>query len=271
MRTIVHLSDLHFGRADPNLLAPLRDAVLALRPDLVTVSGDLTQRARSAQFREARAFLDTLPRPQVVVPGNHDVPLYNLCARFRAPFARYRRHIAAQLEPEHVDAEIAVLGVNTARALTFKSGRINAAQVERVRARVCDLPDRVTKLLVTHHPFDVPQHLGDADQIVGRAAMALAALARCGVDVLLAGHLHASHTGQTVERYQIDGFSALVVQAGTATSTRLRGETNSFNVLRVAHPRIAVEPHAWNARTRRFTPGRAAPYLHTAQGWHPAP
>ena len=95
MRTIVHLSDIHFGRVDPRLVAPLVDAVRAAAPDLVAVSGDLTQRARRRQFEQARAFLDKLPPPILAVPGNHDVPLFNLPARFLDPFGGYRRHIAA--------------------------------------------------------------------------------------------------------------------------------------------------------------------------------
>ncbi|MEO8606114.1 MAG: metallophosphoesterase [bacterium] len=269
MRTVVHLSDLHFGRVDHAVLAPLRRRIDALRPDLVVVSGDLTQRARAQQFRAARAFLDTLPTPQVVVPGNHDVPLYNVVERLLAPFARWRRHVSEDLEPQFIDAELAVIGVNTARALVFKGGRINETQVERLRAQLCDLGDAVTKIVVTHHPFDVPEGLHHGqDQIVGRAAMAMTALARCGVDLLLSGHLHASHTSHTVERYDIEGLSALVVQAGTATSTRQRGETNSFNVLRVDHPRLRVERYAWTPASDDFALASAAAYEHSAAtGW----
>src|SRR5258705_9934060 len=122
MRTIVHLSDLHFGRVDHDLLDPLIQSVVAIKPDLVAVSGDLTQRARSHQFREARAFLDRLPQPQIVVPGNHDVPLHNVFSRFLQPLEKYRRYITVDLQPFFTDEEIAVLGVNTARSLTIKGG-----------------------------------------------------------------------------------------------------------------------------------------------------
>ncbi|XLZ73134.1 metallophosphoesterase family protein [Massilia sp. SR12] len=245
MRTLVHISDLHFGRVDHQLLAPLRALIGDLRPDVVVVSGDLTQRARSAQFRQARQYLDTLPMPQIVVPGNHDVPLYNVVARFFQPLVKYRRYITRDLAPEFVDEEIAVLGLNTARSLTFKDGRVNRRQVEYLRQRFAHLPRAVTRVVVTHHPFDLPQHL-DNDDLVDRAPMAMEAFSRCGVDLLLAGHLHTSHTHNTAERYEIDGYAALVVQAGTATSTRSRGETNSFNVLRVEHDAIQVQRYAWS-------------------------
>src|SRR3954469_2042372 len=98
MRTIIHLSDLHFGRTDPSVVEPLVATVAELRPDAIAVSGDLTQRARGEQFREARAFLDRLPPvPQIVVPGNHDVPLWNAFKRFAQPLANFRRYITADL------------------------------------------------------------------------------------------------------------------------------------------------------------------------------
>ena len=264
MRTIVHLSDLHFGRVDPALLLPLSSRVKGLAPHLVVISGDLTQRAKPEEFRQARAFLDALPKPQLVVPGNHDVPLYNVFQRFFQPLAKYRRFISRVLEPVHIDAEIAVVGVNTARSNVFKGGRINQRQIERVRGLICDLPGHVTKLVVTHHPFDLPP--GHASrQLVGRARRAMAMFARCGADILLSGHLHESHAGDTRLRYKIDDFAALVVQAGTATSTRGRGEANSFNVLQVAHPRVHIERLTWNGAD--FESTDAVTYLHTPQGW----
>ena len=130
MRTIVHLSDLHFGRVDYAVVEPLVQTVAELAPDVLAVSGDLTQRARSEEFKEAREFLDTLPSPQIIVPGNHDVPLYNVFKRFLQPLDKYKRYITGDLEPFHADAEIAIMGINTARSLTIKDGRINEVQIE---------------------------------------------------------------------------------------------------------------------------------------------
>jgi 3',5'-cyclic AMP phosphodiesterase CpdA len=266
MRTIVHLSDLHFGRVDSTLLDPLRRAVEALSPHVVVVSGDLTQRAKPEQFREARRFLDTLPRPHIVVPGNHDVPLYNVFQRFFQPLEKYRRYISAELEPSYIDEEIAVVGINTARSLTFKGGRISEEQVERVRGLLCELPQSVTKIVVTHHPFDLPPNW-DKDHIVGRAPLAMQMFSRCGADILLAGHVHMSHAGDTAARYRIEGFAALVVQAGTATSTRERGEANSFNVLRVGQRTARVERHAWDAAIGEFTLHSGEGFEYTPEGW----
>ena len=264
MRTLVHLSDLHFGRVDPQLLEPLARRVRAAAPHLVVVSGDLTQRAKSAQFRDARRFLDRLPEPLLVVPGNHDVPLYNVWQRFMQPLAKYRRYISADVEPVFVDDEIAVVGVNTARSAVFKGGRINSAQIARVRERLAGLGERVTKVVVTHHPFDLPPGHGER-AIVGRARLAMHAFAVCGADLLLAGHLHSTHVGDTTARYAIERFAALVVHAGTATSVRARGEVNSFNVLHIATSTVRVERYGWDGA--EFAPVSGDAFERTAEGW----
>jgi len=266
MRTLVHLSDLHFGRTDPKLIEPLIATVQSLAPHVVVVSGDLTQRARAAQFKEARAFLDRLPKPQVVVPGNHDVPLYRIWERFLSPLGKYRRLVSQELEPSFGDAEIAVIGINTARSLTFKDGRINEEQMAAIHRRFDPLPEAVTKIVVTHHPFDLPDQTGDVD-LVGRAREAMEVFSRCGVDLLLSGHFHVSEAGDTSGRHPIAGYSALAVQAGTATSTRGRGEENSFNVLRVASDAIAVERMTWDATALAFRHATTERFMRDGARW----
>ena len=266
MRTLVHLSDLHFGHIDPAIVEPLAATVTEIKPDVVVVSGDLTQRARAEQFQEARDFLDDLPQPQIIVPGNHDVPLYNIFQRFLEPLDKYRRYITDDLEPFHADEEIAILGTNTARSLTIKDGRINEQQVARIRERLCPYGNEITKIIVTHHPFDLPEG-HEEEEIVGRAQMAMEAMASCGADVLLSGHLHVSHTGHTAKRYKISGYSALVVQAGTATSTRVRGEVNAFNVLRIEHPYIEIKRLAWQPDRLAFATASIENFVHTPEGW----
>jgi 3',5'-cyclic AMP phosphodiesterase CpdA len=266
MRTIAHLSDIHFGRVDPRLVPPLIKGVNQSNPDLVAVSGDLTQRARSHQFKEAREFLDALPRPQIVVPGNHDVPLYNLFARFLEPLAKYRMYITDDLCPFYHDDEIAVLGVSTARSLTIKGGRINQEQIEWMRDRLCPLADGLVKVVVTHHPFDLPEG-HDERSLVGRARLAMEGLASCGADLFLAGHLHVSHTTHSAKRYKIKGHSALVVQAGTAASTRGRGEANSFNIIRIGRPYITVERFDWQPARTAFLLADTEHFVHTDDGW----
>lgn len=266
MRTIVHLSDLHFGRVDPELLEPLRALVHKVAPDVVVVSGDLTQRAKSEEFEQARAFLDTLPEPQIVVPGNHDISLYNVLRRFLAPLDRYRRYITDDLSPVFVDNEIAVLGVNTARSLTFKDGRVNQEQIDQIKQQLAGLPKELTRIIVTHHPFDLPQSFDD-DDLVDRAPMAMQVFAESGVDVLMAGHLHASHAGSTAQRYAMSEYAALVVQAGTATSTRGRGETNSFNVVRIDVDRVEVDRYGWDVLGKDYSLVSTEKFLRSGNIW----
>jgi 3',5'-cyclic AMP phosphodiesterase CpdA len=267
MRRILHLSDLHFGRINPALIDPLMRIVQEVDPHLVAISGDLTQRARSQQFREARSFLDTLPKPQIVVPGNHDIPLYNVFARFFEPLTKYRRYITTDLQPVYQDDEIVFVGVNTARSSVFKGGRINETQVDSLREKFCSFGRGVVKAVVTHHPFDLPDG-HNQKELVGRAKMAMTGLAQCGADLFLAGHLHISHTGHT-KRYNIEGHSALVVQAGTATSTRERGEANSFNLLHIAYPHISVDKFTWKSSTASFVVSTREQFkqVDESEGW----
>ena len=265
MRVIVHLSDIHFGRIDLTTVQPLAAAISRIRPDLLAVSGDLTQRARRTEFAQARRFLDSLPFPRLVVPGNHDVPLYNVFTRFLRPLARYTHAITSNLAPVHRDEEMIVVGVNTARSWTWGEGRINAAQVDEIVDRLGGVPDGLIRIVVTHHPFDLPEGVKEK-RLLGRAVMAMRKLSSAGADLFLAGHLHVSHIGHTAERYNIEGHSALVVQAGTV-STRSRGEHPSFNVVRVERPTIAVERLVWNPERRIFEEAAASHFRHTPTGW----
>jgi len=265
MRTIVHLSDLHFGRLDRQVGASLVAAIHELAPDLVAISGDLTQRARRRQFADARAFLQAFPFPRLVVPGNHDVPLYDIVTRFSRPLARYRRFVTADLEPMFLDGEMVVLGLNSARSLTFGRGRLSDDQVRRAAERLRMIASNLIKIIVTHHPFDLPDDY-DPKHLVGRAKMAMAQLASVGADLFLAGHLHVSHIGHTAERYKIAGHSALVVQAGTI-STRRRGEANSFNVLRLERPHITVARRTWDDGPQTFVEASVRKFQHTDRGW----
>jgi len=266
MRTIIHLSDIHFGRVNYAIIPPLVETITNIRPDIVAVSGDLTQRARTQQFKEARELLDRLPSPQIIVPGNHDVPLHNLFSRFLQPLDKYRRYITNDLQPFYLDEEVAILGINTARSLTVKGGRISKQQVARIRERFCSLSDTLTKIIVTHHPFDLPEGYHEKE-LVGRARMAMKTLASCGADVFLSGHLHVGHTGQTAGRYKISGHSALVIQAGTAASTRGRGEANSFNVIRIDYPHITVERLTWKPERARFALSNTGHFQRRPEGW----
>lgn len=270
MSVIVQLSDLHFGRVDARLLTPLVRAVEAAMPDVVVVSGDLTQRAKASEFRAARDFLVRLPGPRVVVPGNHDVPLYNVFDRFVRPLKRFREFIEEDPLPRFIDGQLAVIGINTARSAVVKNGRINADQIAAIRATFSILPTEVFRVVVTHHPFDAGVALTHEDRI-GRAESGLRAFADCGVDLLLSGHIHVAYSGASASPAMgTAGHGALAVSAGTATSTRVRGDPNQFNVLRVSKRRVEVETHSWAEESDSFVCTGVSLFERCGQRWRGA-
>ena len=267
MARLVHLSDLHFGAHDDALVAAVEKSVDGLKPQLVVVSGDFTQRARTEQFAEACEFLERLREgghDVLGVPGNHDVPLYDVLRRFLSPLTRYRRFIDETLCPFFEAPGIAVLGINTARSLTFKDGRISKEQVEFIRETFSRTDPEATRVLVTHHPlFAVP--VGEeVERAVGRQELALDAVEDAGVDLLLAGHAHHASTHDASELVTRSG-GALVVQAGTATSTRTREQKQSFNTIDIDGGKVTVTVNAWDGEA--FVPADAQPYQYQDGRW----
>jgi 3',5'-cyclic AMP phosphodiesterase CpdA len=260
MTRIAHLSDLHFGAHDQRLVEAVESDIDQLKPDLVVISGDFTQRARTEQFREACHFLERLREhghEVLGVPGNHDVPLYDVLRRFLSPLARYRRFIDETLCPFVELPGIAVLGVNTARSLTFKDGRINKDQVAFIREAFSRTPSEAMRVLVTHHPLFAMEVAGEAERAIGRHELALDVVEECGVDMVLAGHHHHASSRDASEFVTRSG-GVLVVQAGTATSTRVREQEQSFNVIDIGDGSATIAVHAWTGE--QFRPGSARRY-----------
>ncbi|MDB5669402.1 MAG: hypothetical protein JWO25_361 [Alphaproteobacteria bacterium] len=272
MTRIAHLSDIHFGCNDLGIVAATEAWLEERQPDLVIISGDFTQRARVEQFREASAYLDRLKAlglRLLVVPGNHDVPLYDVVRRFAAPLDRYRRYISSDLCPWFENDEVAVLGLNTARSLTFKSGRINHEQIAMMQERFDKVASQKTRILVTHHPlYAMPiGEGGELSEAVGRHRDAVRAVCKAGVHLALAGHFHRTYA-ESARKMVHDSGPALVMQAGTATSTRLRNsELQSFNWVH-AHRNDDVELQvvAWDGSA--FRRGDHQRFTFDGQGWN---
>jgi 3',5'-cyclic AMP phosphodiesterase CpdA len=264
VRRLAHLSDLHFGREDPALVRAVVEDLCALRPDLTVVSGDLTQRARRAEYRAAAAFLEALPGPRLVVAGNHDIPLYDLPRRLLDPLGRFKRYVAGDLDPFFADDEIAVLGLNTARPSRWKDGRVSHRQIDTIRARFADVPGGVFRAIVTHHPF-VPEPGDPSPPRLERADEALAAGEAHGVELFLAGHLHQGYLADLREHHAALSRSILVAQAGTAVSRRRRGEPNAYNLVTVAPPELTFEVRAWDGG--RFQGAAVVRYVRTNTEW----
>jgi 3',5'-cyclic AMP phosphodiesterase CpdA len=267
MRTIAHISDLHFGTEVPVVAAALLEQLNARKPSLVVLSGDLTQRARGGQFAAAQDYLRRLPGPQLVVPGNHDVPLFDVTRRFLLPLQRYCRFINADVNPVFADEEIFVAGLNTARSFTWKNGRISLEQIEVLRERLESAGDRL-KVVVTHHPFIPPENDFGID-LVGRAEKVIPMLDACKVDLLLAGHLHHGYAGDIRAHYPAARRSVIAVQAGTAISHRTREDHNAYNWITLDQNRITIEVCGW--KNGAFVPVTVTAYVPKSEGgWHPA-
>jgi 3',5'-cyclic AMP phosphodiesterase CpdA len=260
MARLVHLSDLHFGAHDNRLVKAVEHEIATLKPDLVVISGDFTQRARTEQFSEACEFLGRLRDAGcdvLAVPGNHDVPLYDVLRRFLSPLARYRRFIDDSLCPFFEMPGLVVLGINTARSLTFKDGRINRDQVEFIRETFARTPSESVRVLVTHHPLFALTVGDEVERAIGRQELALDVIEESGVDLLLAGHAHHA-SSQDASDFVTRAGGVLVVQAGTATSTRVREQEQSFNVIDLDDGLLTVTIHAWTGSA--FEAADAQPY-----------
>lgn len=272
MARISHLSDLHFGAHDPRLVAAIEARIDEEDPDLVVISGDFTQRARTEQFEDACRFLTRLKdagHEVLAVPGNHDIPLYDVLRRFLSPLTRYKRFIDDMLCPFIELPGLAVLGINTARSLTFKDGRISHEQMGLIRDTFARTDPNATRVLVTHHPmFALPVgDTGELSEAVGRQELALDAAADAGVDLLLAGHNHRASTHSARDLVTRAG-SALVVQAGTATSTRVREQAQSFNRIDIEPDAIMVTVEGWDGSA--FVSATAQSYVRTDDQWRRA-
>jgi len=265
MRRIAHISDLHFGRHDPAVAAGLIEAIGRLTPDLVAVTGDLTQRAHRHEFAEARLFLDRIKQPALVIPGNHDVPLYNLIDRWLRPHARFAALIGPDCCPGYVDAEIAVLGLNTAsRRLDRGGGRARPSHIEAIRAGFADVPENVFRILLTHHPLLDPE---DGSELAATRDVrpVLDAIAAAGVDLLLAGHHHRPFSAEGTIEYLDIKRSLLIVQAGTAISTRRRDGPNSFNLIEISNAHVTCTPWLW--RRDAFGAGSPTRFVRDGRRW----
>jgi len=192
------------------------------------LSGDITQRARPAQFRAARAFTDRLGVPVLAVPGNHDIPLFDLWTRLRRPYARHIAAFGDDLEPEHASPDLMVLCVNTTRPWRHKHGELSAEQVDRVARRLAGAGAAQLRVVVVHQPVAVTRAEDLPDRLRGHAA-ALDRWAAAGADLLMGGHIHLPYV------MALHGLARPMwaVQAGTAVSSRVRkGVPNSVNLLR---------------------------------------
>ena len=228
MSVLLQISDPHFGTEQP----PVVEALVALawqqRPDLLVLSGDITQRARPAQFQAARAFMDRLGAPVLAVPGNHDLPLFDLWTRLRRPYGRHIAAFGIDLEPVHSSPDLLVVCVNTTRVWRHKHGEVSALQIDRVARTLAGAGAAQLRVVVVHQPVAVTRAEDVPNRLRGHAA-ALQRWAAAGADLVMGGHIHLPYV------MALHGLARPMwaVQAGTAVSSRVRRDVpNSVNLLR---------------------------------------
>jgi len=245
--TLLQISDLHFG---PPYIVKIGEAALRvslkLRPDAVIVSGDLTQRAKREQFEAAKEFLSRLPDvPQLVIPGNHDVPLYRIYERIVNPHQLYREIISQDLNPVLKIKGAVIAGIDsTAPHSAISNGRIFKSQLDSCEQIFSDATGREIRIVVAHHHFaPAPDYLRDS--IMPKAKRAMERFSDMKVEMILGGHLHRAYIGNSLDFYpgKHRDRGIIIAQCGTTTSRRGRGrerEKNSLNLIEIRNSTITV-------------------------------
>jgi 3',5'-cyclic AMP phosphodiesterase CpdA len=266
MSVLIQMSDSHFGTEQAPVVEALRKMALDQKPDLLVLSGDITQRARREQFHDARAFVGGLGAPMIAIPGNHDIPLFDVPTRLLRPYSRYRAAFGDDLEPVHSSRELLVTCVNTTRWYRHTNGEVSAQQIERVARRLAIAGPEQLRIVVVHHPVAVPRAEDAHDRLRGHA-VALQRWSAAGGDLVMGGHIHLPYVLALADLPR----PMWAVQAGTAVSSRVRdGAPNSVNLLRwgvdAGDGHCVIERWDYAAAARAFvrttitkvTPGRVA-------------
>jgi len=269
MTRILHLSDPHFGAADPAIAAAFLERAAAMRPDLTLLSGDLTMRARRSELAAARDFVDRLPEPRLVIPGNHDIPLINHpIDRFFRSFRRYQETFGDELEPELVASGVHVVSMNSSRAFGFHAdwseGRLSKHQLTRMQEQFQNGPSDHCRVLVLHHPLLALQIPGRA--VVKPLKELLETIEAARVDVVMCGHFHRSQIRAT----GLSGnWKSIISQAPTVCSTRLQGEPQGFHEINVTPERIEAVHHVYQQGA--FAEAGSWAFARGENGWSDAP
>jgi len=263
MSILLHISDTHYGTEQPLVAQALQGLARERHPDVLVFSGDITQRARPAQFAAARRLCDGLGIAHMLaLPGNHDLPLFNVLARAVSPYGNYLRAFGPRLDPLVDTDDFLVIGVNTTRAGRHKNGEVSPHQVQRVARQLQGARAGQLRIVVTHQPADVIRAEDEHDRLRG-AEPALQAWSRAGADLVLGGHIHLPYVKDLRARAQPTPRPMWCVQAGTAVSTRLRhGTCNSVNLI---HWRPALAGQARTCQVERCDYSAAEGWFATAE------
>ncbi|WP_411820870.1 metallophosphoesterase [Hyphococcus formosus] len=260
---IAHISDLHFGAASDYAVNALIDDLETSKPDIVVITGDLTQAGRRKEFEAAREFLGALSAKKLIVPGNHDLPVINLWSRFITPYNRFERFLSGMINPVYTDEMLTIAGLNTARRaaldVNWSYGRISRTQIINAADYLDRAPSQNIKVIAAHHPFTKgPGRAGS--RIVGRGREAMTAFADKGLDIALTGHVHHS----SAKLYEIENRKLVMIQAGTATSVRTRQEPPAYNDIFASASGLTVQTRFLQGN--KFTGGAENRFIRDKSG-----
>lgn len=261
---LLHLSDLHFGtREAPDVAKSLAPLIERVDPELVVASGDLTHRGRPDQHDRAAAFLRSLSRPLLAIPGNHDIP-YTFPARFTRTFAQFER-VWGTTEPLYASESLAVVGLNSVRAWRHQSGALPERQLVHAEEQLAGAPEGALRVVVLHHHL-IGAPWRSRKKPVARRSEVLARLVDAGAELILAGHIHQ---GAVSERHEFEVVAGDVRGAVVSIAPGLgqprpqrRGEARGLHAYFAGEGRLRVETYIWRdddwalTAVRRFPRGR---------------
>ena len=242
LRCLVHLSDLHLPADDPAQVRHLIAAVKSLDPDLIIVTGDITRHGSLREFKAGLEFMQALPYPAMVLPGNHDVPYLNLLLRIFRPFQRLASYFPGVYVQN--DESFMLARLTTAAGfqwrLDWSLGRVSLREIEKASELMRNEATAKWRIIASHHPLYPDSNDLYRSQTV-RAQIALEQLVQAGADVFLHGHLHR----QRAEAVTVAGRQVLMIGASTALGDRERGQPSGFNALLIDGNALRLIPYGW--------------------------
>lgn len=261
MIKLAHISDLHFGTENLEVIEALQVELTSIIPDVIVVSGDLTQRAKNHEYNSAKKFLASTGIPYIVIPGNHDIPLYNLWGRVVNPFKKFDSYFD-RADSFHKGGNVEIVGLNSVRNLRLKSGRISVDRLEKDKKDFSTSENNIIRIIVLHHNLFHRPSTADASKLF-RARLMQKWAAENNIAMALFGHDHKSMVKLIDESNEGPGF--ILVQAGTAFSTRTRGEPNSYNLIEISEAECTIKVS--ECRNNKFEPVSEHHFVRKAAGW----
>lgn len=255
MKKLLHLSDLHFGTERPGIVDILVKDCHEINPDIIVISGDLTQRAKHDQYSAVKQFLKNFDDKKILcVPGNHDISLYNPLERFFYPFSKYKKWIASDLCIHYNIDNIAILGINSVTPYKPMGGYVTEKQLKMIGDYFKTQPFNFIRIVVMHHNLIRSERhkiINDADKI-------LEVFANAGVNLILSGHIHFSYIEQIKKSFL--RHNMYVITAGTAISTRTT-EPNSYNLLEISEKAFTLTIRTFTDTEQKFINNSSKTYV----------